>query len=67
MLDTLFDMLTSDIMATSLRLLIIRAFDRLTDTHCGLLHFLGETPGQSGVSGYQKLLDAVAGKKQVKK
>lgn len=51
----------SKCMATSLRLLVIKALDSLTRSECGIMWFLGGGNG-TAESGYQRLVDALLAK-----
>lgn len=58
-MDLLFSLFTSPYMATSLRLLIVKTFDELTQTAPGICWFMGEMTGEYAgtMSAYQRLID----------
>lgn len=66
-MDLLFGLFRSPYMATSLRLLIVKTMDELTQTHAGITWFMGETSEgtNQAISGYQQLIDITLSK-QVK-
>ena len=64
MLDLLFSLFRSPYMATSLRLLIVKTMDELTQTQAGITWFMGETSEgtDQATSGYQQLIDITLSK-----
>ena len=63
-LDLLFSLFRSPYMATSLRLLIVKTMDELTQTQAGITWFMGETSEgtDQATSGYQQLIDITLSK-----